>query len=71
MVLRAGVSHGKKGKDLFSSGECVVLHNPSIMPQSAGSATAKSLFLFFFLAWESVPGFRKCFFIFSLDKVFP
>jgi hypothetical protein len=52
-----------------AGGGGVVRFHGSIMPQSAGSATAKSLFLFFFLAWESVPGLQKCFFIFPIDKV--
>ena len=68
VVLRASVGNGEEGEDLFVGGECVVLHNPSIMPQSRGNATPKTLFLFFFLAWESVPGFRKRFFIFPIDK---
>ena len=59
-----------KGFSVAGGGGVVRFHG-FIMPQSAGNATPKTLFLFFFLVWESVPGFRKCFFIFSLDKGFP
>lgn len=64
VVLRASVGNGEEGKNLFVGGKGVVRFHGSIMPQSAGSARAKTLFLFFFLGMGKRARFQKMFFYF-------